>query len=222
MDTATTIDYFLAKLPVFKDLPKAVRWRVAQAAREKAFAKGETVFKEGEQADAVWIVKEGRVHLMKFLADGHVSTTCVITQQEWFCCLPALDRKSYPADAVSATDATVIRIPMTAFSELMDHYPAFRTKMTCLFCDRLRQVEAQGCLVFDPVERRLAKVLVTLGKKFGNEIPLTKQELAEVAGTTVETAIRVLSDLKKQGIVDAERGKTIITDARKLATLAEA
>lgn len=222
MDAATTIDYFLAGLPVFKELPKAERYRVAQASRVRHFAKGQTIFKEGDQADAVWIVQEGRVHLMKFLADGHVSTTCVMTKEDWFCCLPALDRKSYPADAVAAADADVLRIPMATFSELMHRFPGFRNRMTCLFCDRLRDVETRGCLIYDPIERRLAKVLVTLGKKFGHEIPLTRQELSEVAGTTVETTIRILSDLKKQGIVDAERGKTIITDAKKLAALADA
>ena len=210
---------FLATLEPFKRLPTAEQSRLAQVATERSYAKGETLFREGQRSDAVWVVKTGRVHLMRFLADGKASTTCVMTAGELFCCLPALDRKRYTADAVAAEESTVIRIPADAFHHAMGRSPAFTQETLCLFCDRLRQVEHKSCMAHEPVEQRLAHVLLALAKKFGPTIPLTRQELAEIAGTTHETAIRTLSRFGKQGLIRSARGKTTVLHPEKLSAL---
>ncbi len=213
------MERFLGTVEPFKRLSLAERQRLAKTVREQHFAKGETIFRSGEQSDAVWVVKSGRVHLMKFFPDGKASTTCVMTAGETFCCLPALDRKAYPADAVAASDSTVIRIPSEAFHQAMGRSPAFTQDTLCLFCDRLRQVEHKSCMVYEPAEARLAQILLSLSKKFGPTIPLTRQELAEMAGTTHETAIRMLSRFKEQGLIRSARGTTTILQAQKLAEL---
>jgi CRP/FNR family transcriptional regulator len=121
---------------------------------------------------------------------------------------------------VAAVDSIVVRIPTNAFHDLLQRNPLFLQRSLCLFCDRLRQVEHRSCRVYDSVERRLAQSLVTLSKKFGTTIPLTKHELAEMANTTVETTIRVLSQLKKQGILKSSRGSTTIVKPSALQHLA--
>ena len=211
-----------ARLEPFKRLTPAQRTRLAAASREARYAKGETVFRAGEPAETVCIVKTGRVHLMKFLESGQAATTCVMGPGETFCCLPALDRKPYPVDAIAAADSTVIRIPTRTFHELLQENPAFLQDSLCLFCDRLRHVEDQSCTACEPVDRRLAQALLALSKKFGPTIPLTKQELSELAHTTVETTIRVLSRWKRRGIVTASRGSTTIVKSDQLHALARA
>ena len=214
------MDQFLSTVEPFKRLSASERQRLTAVAREKRYAKGETVFRAGDPAESVCIVKEGRVHLMKFLEGGQVSTTCVMAQGETFCCLPALDRQPYPVDAVAAVDSVVVRVPTSAFHQLLQQNPTFLRDSLCLFCDRLRQVEHKSCMMsYDSVERRLAQALLTLEKKFGPTIPLTKHELAELAGTTVETTIRVLSQLKKQGVVTSSRGSTTIAKPDQLRRL---
>ena len=215
------MESFLAALEPFKRLAPAERTRLLQAAQEKHYPKGHTLFREGQPSDAVWVVKTGRVHLMRFLADGKVSTTCVMTPGELFCCLPALDRKAYPTDAVAAEDSVVVRIPTNVFHEAMNRSPAFSEQTLCLFCDRLRQVEHKSCMVYEPAEARLAQVLLGLSKKFGPTIPLTRQELAEIAGTTHETAIRTLSRFAKQGLIRSVRGKTTLLRPAQLQALLE-
>ena len=215
-------DQFFTRVEPFKRLTVAERQRLAVASHEKRYAKGETIFRAGEPADVVCIVKEGRVHLMKFLEGGQASTTCVMTTGETFCCLPALDRKPYPVDAIAAVDSVVVRVPTNTFHDVLQHNPNFLQDALCLFCDRLRDVEHKSCGVYDSVERRLAQALLTLSKKFGATIPLTKHELAEMASTTVETAIRVLSQFKKQGIITSSRGSTTIAKPAKLEALASA
>jgi CRP/FNR family transcriptional regulator len=213
------MDQFLARVEPFRRLSPAERERLGAVAREKRYAKGETIFRAGQPADAVCVVKEGRVHLMKFLESGQASTTCVMTPGETFCCLPALDGKPYPVDAVAAEDSVVVRIPTSAFHGLLRTSPAFLQDSLCLFCDRLRQVEDKSCMAYDSVERRLAKALLTLSKKFGQTIPLTKHELAELANTTQETTIRILSQLSKQRIIRSSRGNTTILRPEKLSAL---
>ena len=214
------MEQFLTHAEPFKHLTPAQRQRLAAVSREKRYAKGETIFRAGEPSEAVCIVKEGRVHLMRFLESGQASTTCVMTNGETFCCLPALDRKPYPVDAVAAADSTVIRIPTSAFHELLQENPTFLQDSLCLFCDRLRGVEQKSCMAYDSTERRIAQALVGLSKKFGATIPLTKHELAELASTTVETTIRVLSQFKKDGIVKSSRGSTTIAKSDQLRRLA--
>ena len=212
-------DRFLAGVEPFTKLPASKRAPLVKLAQEKRYAKGETIFREGQPSDFVWIVKAGRVHLMRFLPDGKASTTCVMAPGELFCCLPAMDRRPYPADAVAADNSVVVRIPMPAFHQAMGESPGFRQEAICLFCDRLRQVEGAGCMMLEPVERRLARVLLTLSKKFGATIPLTRLELAELAGTTNETVIRTLSRFRRDGLIRSTRGHTTLLQPEKLQAL---
>ena len=215
------MERFLSGVELFRRLSPAERQRLAGVCREKRYAKGETIFRAGDPAEAVYVVKAGRIHLMRFLEGGQASTTCVMTAGEPFCCLPALDRRPYPVDAIAAVDSIVVRVPTSAFHALLQQNPALLQESLCLFCDRLRQVEHDSCMVYDPVERRLARVLLTLSKKFGPTVPLTKHELAELANTTVETAIRILSRLKMRGVIRSSRGSTTITKPDRLEQLAK-
>ena len=90
------MDQFLARVELFKRLSPAERQQLATVSREKRYVKGETIFRAGDPAEAVCVVKAGRIHLMKFLDGGQASTTCVMTPGETFCCLPALDRRAHP------------------------------------------------------------------------------------------------------------------------------
>ena len=213
------MERLLASVEPFKHLPLLERTRLAKVAQEKRYAKGQTIFREGAPAEAVWLVKTGRVHLMKFFADGKVSTTCVMSPGEPFCCLPALDRQPYPVDAVAAQDSAVVRIPLEAFHQAMGNSRAFAQKTLCFFCDRLRQVEQKSCLAHERVDARLAQGLLALSKKFGETIPLTRQELAELVGTTHETVIRTLSHFKQQGWIRSSRGTTTILRRQQLQAL---
>ena len=201
------LELFLKSSEIFGRLPAKERQRLAGVSHERTFAKGETIFHEGRPSDSVWLTLEGRVHLLHHQSGGRVQANCVMTPGETFCCLPALDQGPYPATAVAATEARVLQIPTRLFHELMDQHPEMRRETLCFFSSRLRQVEERGCLVHDPVEHRIAQALLTLQKKFGDTIPLTRHEIAELAGTTVETAIRTVSRFQQEGWLRSTRGK---------------
>ena len=71
------------------------------------------------------------------------------------------------------------------------------------------------------VEQRLVSVLLMLSAKLGPTIPFTRQEIADMAGTTIETTIRTMSILRDRGIIRSVRGKVIILDEQKLKLLSE-
>ncbi|MBI3615151.1 MAG: Crp/Fnr family transcriptional regulator [Candidatus Omnitrophica bacterium] len=213
------VELFLRQAEFFKNLSSKERQHVASQSLERTYAKGQTIFHEGHSSDSVWLVMEGRAHLLHYLSVGRVQTTCVMTPGEIFCCLPALDRGTYPATAVAATKAKILQIPSRIFHGLMQSSPAMLQQALCLFCSRLRQVEAKGCLAYDPVEQRIAQAILTLQKKFGDTIPLTRQEISELVGTTVETAIRTLSRFQKRGWLRLSRGSIQILQAGALSKL---
>ena len=210
------VDLFLKQSEIFKYLTAEDRRRLVSISRDRVFTKGETIFHEGRQSDSVWLMREGRVHLLHYLSGGRVQTICVMTPGESFCCLPALDRGTYPATAVAATNAKILQIPSVSFHDMMQRSPTLLKETLCIFCNRLRQVEAKGCLAHDPVEQRIAQALLTLQKKFGDSIPLTRQEIAELVGTTVETAIRTISRFQQEGWIRSARGKLVLLQPNAL------
>lgn len=206
----------LDAFPQTGKLPQAERARLAQVARRKRLKKGETLFQAGQPCDTVWVVESGRMQLLSFSDGGRSSSRCLIGPREFFCCLPALDGGPYPADAVASVESTVIGFPRESFVRAMRAVPAFGEAITCLFCQRLRGMEAQGCLAVESVEKRVAEVLISLSRRFGASLPVTRQEVADLAGTTVETCIRVVSRFRERGWVAASRGKLTLRNPQKL------
>ena len=216
MSRRIDVELFLKQSEIFKRLTPKERQRLAELSHERTFEKNETIFHEGNASDSIWLTMEGRVNLSHHLSTGRTQTTCVMAQGETFCCLPALDRGAYPATAVAATKARVLQVPAWLFHELIGKSPALLQDALCVFAGRLRQVESRACLVHDPVERRIAQALLTLQKKFGDTIPMTKQEIADLVGTTVETAIRTIGRFQAEGWVRSSRGKLLLLKPDRL------
>jgi CRP-like cAMP-binding protein len=87
---------------------------------------------------------------------------------------------------------------------------------------RLRDAQTRLLdLAGEKVEQRLASALLRLSSKLGPTLPFTRQEIADMTGTTTETTIRVMSRLKERGIIRSTRGKVIILDKEKLRLLSE-
>lgn len=211
---------FLSEPSILDHLPPQEQQRIlAQKSLEKTYPRGSILFHAEDHADHIWLVKKGRVHLSQYTSAGRILTRCVLTPGEVFCCLSAMDKKPYPADAMAALESVVLRIPMEMFNKWMQDYPAFAEKVICLFCDRLRTAEHRGCQFQEPVPERILSVLWILFKKFGDTIPFTCREVSEMAGTTVETTIRTIANLRKQKLIRTSRAKITIVDVPKLQGL---
>ena len=217
MESVKLMDKFLASCPIFQTLSDTELKRIEDAAKERSFLPGEVIFREGEGARHVWIVKKGWVRLVKQNGLKRQRTVFVLTPEEIFCGISAFDHTAYSATGIAATDSVLFQIPIKVFDELFDHSPLFAHRLLKVCCDRIRHMAEAYCISQAPVETRILHVLKHLQKDFGSILPFTHREIAEMAGTTIETSIRTLSRLKKQGCVRSSRGKIVLLHPERLA-----
>jgi CRP-like cAMP-binding protein len=207
----------LARLKPFSELTPAERTRLLPEVEFLDVEREHVFFQEGETSDQVFVAQSGRVRIQHFRPDGTVRTVCMVGPGETFCCLPTLDGGPYPAAAVAAEPSVVLRMPGAIYRDLLEENPAFARTALKLFCGRLREAGCEGCAQADDVGSRVAGKILTLSDKFGDLVPITRKELAELAGTTVETAIRVTREFERQGWLSLARGRFRIVDRAALA-----
>jgi CRP/FNR family transcriptional regulator len=124
----------------------------------------------------------------------------------------------------------VLKIPADPVIALAERHPGFIKEMALMIGRRLRAAhDSVKSLAVDPVEARLAGTLLRLAEREGTlgkdgvtlPFQLTRQSLADMSGTTVETAIRVLSRWLKEGLLTDEGGRFVVEDLEDLRALAE-
>lgn len=195
-------------------LPAAMYKRVAAEAVEVEIKKGEVLFEEGAPSHFAFTVLHGRLHLQHLRTDGRVFAVCVHAPGDTFCCLPILDRRPYPVAAIAVCSSRVLRVSAVLFRECLTTYPRFGQTVLERFSLNLREVACQEC-GSDAGARVAAKILSMVGK-FGDDLPLTRRELGELAGVTVETAIREIKGFERSGWVATSRGHLQVLDAEAL------
>lgn len=194
--------------PVFEPfaaLPAIARARIAQWSRLVHVPRGVELFAEGASAEAIYVLHEGRVQMQRCVHDGFRCIRCVIRPGEMFCCLPALDGGPYPATAVAPIDSVVQRVPAALFREPLGHCTSYLHAVLTHVGGRLRENECARVPCGD-CGSRLADRILSMSEKFGPDVPLTRRELGELAGTTVETAIREIKKFERAGWVQLRRG----------------
>jgi CRP/FNR family transcriptional regulator, nitrogen oxide reductase regulator len=213
---------FLMKVEPFNRLPVEAVERLSLLSQVVRHTKGEVLYNEGESGAQVWVLMEGRLEIFKYNADGRPLAIESIQPRQLFgtlCRLGALAATTYPCTAVAATDAVSIRIPDRFFNGLYQRFPAM-VSSTCQLCSlRLGSMQQRAVTYQEPVRTRIVRILFQLQKTNGNELPYTKREISELAATTVETTIRVLSVLEKKRWVSSERGKIMLKNIPHLQSL---
>jgi CRP-like cAMP-binding protein len=195
---------------IFKGLPAAILQELEGRMVERRFTKGDSIFLEGDPAVSVWFVKEGHVKAAASAVSGRCQTLCMVGKGHMFgscCCFGA---EEYPCHAMAETDVTVVSLPMVDFLSLLDRYPGIGAALVKEISQRLRHTKDSLTFEQEPVERRILHALVDLVAEFGNTIPLTKREVAEMVGTTVESSIRTFSRFEEEGLVATARGKITV------------
>lgn len=212
---------FLSQISPFKVLPPDELNRLASRLQRKTYSKGETIYAEGDPAESVWVVTQGRIQIFKYSTQGRPLAIESIAPGELFGTLCRLggDGRQYPCTAVAAVDSDVLRIADREFLDVYNRFPAVVMGVCSLCSQRLRAVQGLSCSSQEPVEKRLAMLLLKLQKKHGMILPFTKRELAEQVGTTVETTIRVMSRFQKKGWVSSARGQITLKAPARLEKL---
>ena len=217
------IKTFLSRTDPFKVLPTSELDLLASRARGVAYGKSETIYTEGDPAASVWVLMTGRIQIFKYSSQGRPLAIESIAPGELFgtLCRMGGDGRQYPCTAIASMDSEVVQIADREFLNVYARFPALVMGVCSLCSQRLQAVQGLSCSSQEPVEKRLAILLLKLQKKHGAILPFTKRELAEQAGTTVETTIRVMSRFEKKGWISSSRGKLQLKSIEPIQKLIE-
>jgi len=218
----------IKNISIFNSLSPQEEKEVLRCVSHDTFRKKETIFSEGDPSDWFYIVKRGKVKITKISHEGKEIILEVISPMEFFGGIAVVRGFPYPANAVAMEDTEVLKISRKDILSLMDRFPGLMYCMAMNIGDRIKgSHETLKSIALEKVEARIASLLIKLCDKAGEAVPgglqinmkLTKQDIAEMVGTTVETSIRTISKLTKAGIVSAKAGKIIVRDPEKLKSL---
>lgn len=221
----------VADSPVFAAVPRHELDALVARARLERYAARDHVFYEGDAADWFCLVVDGRVKIVRHARTGKDVVLELLGPGEIFGGVAVIERRPYPASAQAVEASVVLKIPGEPVRSLSERYPAMVREMALMIGRRLRAAhDTVESLAVDPVEARLARRLVRLAETGGVrragavELPfhLTRQSLADMTGTTVETTIRVVSRWLKTGLLREEGGRLVVSDLAALRGLADA
>ncbi len=201
----------------FVHLSDSVVHGLSRIAEVHRYPKGTVLFRDGEPAQDLWIIRRGWVRLVKKTTDSKALTLDLVTPKDRLLGLSAFSEKTYLASAITATPVEVVRIPAKAVREVLQSDAKFASCVTRIFSHRFHHMAQAYATAFAPVEQRIASVLLRLNEDFGATLPVTRREVAELAGTTVETAIRVTNRMRKENLLLMQRGKIVLMNPKGLS-----
>jgi CRP/FNR family transcriptional regulator len=213
------------KIPMFEFLDAEELDRLYSLCTTERYAKGDYIFIECDQPRKLFVVVKGEVKLLKQTDDGREMIVEMAYPGEIFGEEAVFDGQPYPMTAQALEDVELLSISRADFFAFLRDNPDLALEIITELGARLR--EAQNtirALAMERVDWRIGRVLLLLSKQAGKEdkrgvsidLPLTRQDLADMAATTVETTIRVLGNMKKMGLVETEKGRIVLLDRERL------
>jgi len=207
---------------IFSSLTNDELGELANLAIEHSFMSTEFIFWDGDTPDWFYIIAEGKVKVLKHSSLGKEFIIAFFGPGEMFGEVAVFENKPYPASAQAIAETKVVGIKREALLSFLANRPHVALRIINVLGGRLRDAQSRlRDLAGERVEQRLASVLLMLSSKLGLTLPFTRQDIADMVGTTTETAIRIMSHLKERGIIRSARGKVIILDKEKLRLLSE-
>jgi len=228
--SAKAVAAMLRSNPVFAAVPPREIEAVAGLVTEESHRPRAYVFMEGDAPRWFYVVKSGHVKIVRHSKSGKDVVLEMLGPGEIFGGVAVIEKRPYPASA-QVTEATVVlKIPAEPVIALAERHPSFIREMALMIGRRLRAAhDSVKSLAVDPVEARLAGALLRLAEREGTRrkdgvtlpFQLTRQSLADMTGTTVETTIRVLGRWLRERLIVDESGRLVIGDLAGLRARAE-
>jgi CRP/FNR family transcriptional regulator len=218
----------LKKIDLFKNLSDEELKELEHYITTTMFRKKDDIFTEGDAPEWFYIVSTGKVKVTKISHDGKEIILEIISPYDIFGGVAVLRNFPYPANAVAMEDSEILKISRKNLMRLVDRFPNLMFCIALQLGDRMKSsFDSLKNIALERVEARIAALLLKLGNKVGVEtkeglmidMRLTKQDVADMVGTTVETSIRTFSKFKKEGLVTDSDGKVIIKDRERLGAL---
>lgn len=220
----------LSRAPIFAGLDAATMAALEASAKTRGAEAGDVFFHQGDPALTLHVLVAGDVKILQTDAAGHQVVIRVIRRGDMFGCSPVFTRGVYPATAEALVDSHAWTWDVATLEGIMDRSPGLARNALKVVGGRLAELQDRLLEVAtERVEQRLARTLLRLVRQAGRkteegvviDLPLSRQDLAELSGTTLFTVSRTLSRWEVEGLVKIGRKRVVIRNNHGLVALAE-
>jgi CRP/FNR family transcriptional regulator, nitrogen oxide reductase regulator len=218
----------LGMVPFFQSLNAESLKQVNGKFSASHFTAGRPIYYEGEMATLLRVVVYGAVKLIRHTNDGKEILVDMLKPGEYFGSLNALGEDSYTETAIAQSDACILAIGNREFRSVMSSNPAVAIAVLDVTAEKLNTAREQiHQLTTLSVEKRIAHILLKLSHKFGEkkevglllQLPFSRKDLADMAGTSTETTSRIMSRFQQEGIITSGRQWVAINDSDALSAV---
>jgi CRP-like cAMP-binding protein len=220
----------VAHLPLFAGFSAADLESILSEARSVRFAKNAPIFSQGEEAHSFFVLLHGHVRASKTTPAGEQIVVRYVATGETFGVAKAIGLQRYPATAMAVDDSVVLAWPSVTWPRLVERFPALAANTLQTVGARLQETHTRVVeMSTEQVEKRIAHALLRLVNQSGRKVdhgieidfPISRQDIAQMTGTTLHTVSRTLSAWETKGLVESSRQKIIVREPHKLFVLAE-
>jgi CRP-like cAMP-binding protein len=213
---------------LFRALAPEDRSRLAEVSVVRSYEKGQTLFSEGDPSDFLFTVLSGRAKVVKTIPSGKEVILEIFGPGDPVGAVVAYQGRPYPASAIALEPTSCLLVKRAPFFTLLESHPTlvrgFLLGLTERIVELTRRIpEVAG----GRVETRFAHLFLKLADKMGRSQPegtfipmaLSRQDLADLTGTTIETCIRIMSRWGKEGLVRTDKDGFVLLDRPALEKL---
>ena len=216
---------YLRQINVFSELTEDHFEKIDKISMIRQFPKGKIIFMEGEPGEAFYYIKSGLVKISKLSSDGREHILHILNEGHVFAEVTLFNKTVYPATAEVIEDAEIGKIKNEDLEVLIMENPEMGLKLIKYLNKRLveAQTKVRNLALYDTYART-AQALIKLSEEYGKstktgielDLNISRQELANMIGTTRETVIRALAAFKKEESIDVNKNTITIINTQKL------
>jgi CRP/FNR family transcriptional regulator, nitrogen oxide reductase regulator len=220
----------LERVGLFQNLSSANIAKILELARTRRLPQDAFCFHQGDPATLLYVLTKGQVKLSQITPEGNQVLLRFIHPGEMFGGVAAFGDSTYPVSAEAVQDCIVLTWDTATLVRMMETYPPIALNAMRHLVQRVQELQQRNLeLATERVERRIAHALLRLARASGRpvdggvliDLALSRQDLAEMTGTTIYTVSRTLSAWQQRGLIQAGRERVLIREPHGLTTIAE-
>jgi len=196
--------------------------KIIQERKSRQFKKNQVIYYEGDKGHGLYLLISGKAKTLKLAEDGRELMTGMYSTDDYLGINAMLANEAYTDTATALEDSLLCLIPRDQFERLMNLYPDVAKKFIKLLSNDIREKEEQLLqLAYNSVRKRMAEAILRLHRQYKDEnnIKITREDMAAMAGMATETVSRTLSDFKEEGLIDKKGSIITILDLARLSKM---
>ena len=226
-----TVNRALVKaLALFEKMNDSELDEILASASSRRYGVGESVFEQGQLADHFFVLLHGRLRVTQVTPEGQQVIVRMVNPGDLFGIAKALRRPDYPGTATAVSESIALAWQMSNWDVFLDRHPALAVNAMQTMGGRLQEAHTRlKEMATEEVERRVAHAVLRLANQSGRkepggiriDFPVSKQDIAEMTGTTLHTVSRILSAWEAAGLVEGGRQKLLVRDPHRLLLIGD-